>query len=291
MEKLLTNELLKYLLIMGAGVVAIMAIMTRLLAKVKGSFKPFQKSTIVYLLVFLLFFAVIGLTAIPGLFHSTMTGFIFLQAYFLLLGSFHIFFLNKKLAWTGEEDVFIPELLFTIIICLAGCMIFLTIYHKLNKNGMEYIMASSCIVFSIPFFFYNSFQRAMAIPPKVLKQWFYPVGEDIEEPDDSKMKNLVVISFEFQKQSNDDLLTNFRAKAPRDMEVGQLFYYFINDYNLMHDNSKIQYTDGRGEPQGWVFYKKPTWHSLVTRYIDPEKTIFTNHIHENDVIICTRSYI
>jgi hypothetical protein len=291
MEKLLSNELAKYLIIIGAGAFAISAITAKLIAKVRGSFKPYQKSTILYLLVFLLFFCVIALAALPGFFNKSLTVFLCLQAYFLLLGSFHVFFMKTNIGWAKEGSVFIPELLFTIMISLFGCMAFLAIYQWINKNGMQYILASSILFFIIPFFFYYAFHGAMSIPPKVLKQWYYPVGEEIEEPEDSKMKNLLVISFEFQKHSDDAQITNFRAKAPRDMEFGQLFYYFINDYNEMHKTSKIQYTNGSGKPQGWIFYKKPKWHSVATQYVDADKTIFTNRIHENDVIICSRIHV
>lgn len=289
MEKLVTNELVKYIIILGAGGVAIMAIMARLITKLKGSFKPYSKSTIIYLLVFVFFFAVIGISSLPIFFDKTFTAFIFLQVYFLLLGCCHVYFLDKKLDWVGEEKGILPEILFTVLVGVFGCMAYLLIYHWLNKNGFEKILATSIIFFVIPFFFYQAFNRAMVIPPKVIKQWFYPVNEEIEEPDDNKMKNLMVISFEFQKHSNDNQVTNFRAKAPRDMELGQLFYFFINDYNAMHTNSEIQFMNSSGEPQGWIFYKKPKWNSLVTRYIDAEKTIFTNRIFENDVIICSRS--
>ena len=114
---------------------------------------------------------------------------------------------------------------------------------------------------------------------------------EIEEPEDSKLKNLLVISFEFQKKIYDAHLTNFRAKAPVDMEFGQLFYYFINDYNERHTDNKIQYINQGGAPHGWIFYKRPRWYSLFTNYVDAEKTIYNNRIRENDVIICTRSQI
>jgi hypothetical protein len=291
MEKVLTNDLLKYLLILGAGAVAIMAVMARLIAGVKGSFKQYQKSTIIYMLVAAVFFAVIGLTAIPGVFSANKTALIFLQVYFLLIGSAHAYFLNRSLAWTGEEKTFLSELLFTILLWIIGCMLYLLIHHKLNKNGFEFIMISASLFFIVPFFFYNTFQRAVAIPPKILKQWFYPVGVDIEEPDDTKMRNMILISFEFQKSPGDPQIINFRAKAPRDMDFGELFYCFINDYNALNTNSRIQFSNEFGEPHGWVFYKKQGLFSFITKYIDTEKSVFINKLKENDVIICSRMKI
>ena len=150
-------------------------------------------------------------------------------------------------------------------------------------------MAGSILFFVIPLFINYTFTKAIAVPPKIFKEWYYPVDQEIEDPDDSKLKNLLVISFQFQKQNNDPHITNFRAKAPTDMEFGQLFYYFINDYNERHPNSKVQFVNGSGEPNGWIFYKKPKWYSIMTDYIDADKTIYNNRIRENDVIVCARS--
>ena len=55
------------------------------------------------------------------------------------------------------------------------------------------------------------------------KKWFYPVSQEMDEPDEHKLKNLLVISFVIQKKRNDTHQTNFRAKAPIDMELGELF--------------------------------------------------------------------
>jgi hypothetical protein len=289
MEKLLTNELLKYLLILGAGAIAVMAVIARVVGKLKGSFKFFQRATIIYLLIFVLLFAVIALCGLPALFNSPMTTFIFLQVYFLLLGSCNVYFFNKHISWANDEDAFLPNMLFAILVCILGWMLFLTVYNMVNKNGFEFMLACAGLFFIVPFFFYHTFQKVVDIPLKIVKQWFYPVGTEIDEPDD--LKHPMVISFEFQKQPGDKNLINFRAKAPRDMEFGVLFYHFINDYNAVNSSSQIQFIGGYGKPQGWIFYKKPTWYSLVTQYIDVDQTILANKIKENDVIICTRSQI
>jgi hypothetical protein len=258
---------------------------------VRGAFSPYRKATLWYGLVAILFFAMIALAAYPGFLLQPMSAFLCFQAYFLLLGSAHVYYMRQQLRWTGDDKAFYAELIFTLLLAVFGSICFLLIYHALNDNGLEYIQAASILFFIIPFFFYYTFLKATGIPPKVLKEWFYPYQQEQEEPDESKMKNLRVISFEFQKQSTDQSITNFRAKAPVDMELGQLFYYFINDYNERHPNSRIQFINTSGEPNGWIFYKKPRWYSMITGYVDAEKTIFNNNIKENDVIICSRSMI
>lgn len=291
MERVLSNEITKYLIILGAGVIGLSVVLTRLITGVRGAFKPFQKTTLWYALIAVLFFALVALAAYPGIIAKPFNTFLCFQAYFLLLGSAHVYFMGQNLKWTGDTKSFYAELVFTMLVAVIGSICFLLIYHALNHNGLEFIMAASILFFIIPFFFYQTFQKAAAIPPRVLKEWFYPYQQELEEPDESKMKNLRVISFEFQKQVTDQRITNFRAKAPIDMELGQLFYYFINDYNERHPNSKIQFVNTKGEPNGWIFYKKPKWYSVMTGYVDAEKTIFNNHIKENEVIICSRSLI
>jgi Type VI secretion system, TssN len=291
MEKVISNEITKYLIVLGAGAIGLALLVARFITTAKGAFKPYQKSTLWYVLISLLFFAVVGLAAYPGFIEKPVTAFICFQAFFLLMGTAHVYLMQQYLDWSGDEKALTSELFFTLLVSVFGAIVFLLLYHLLNKSGLEFIMAASILFFIIPWFFYNTFLKATGIPPKVLKEWFYPYQQEVEEPEESKMKNLLVISFEFQKQITDKNITNFRAKAPVDMDMGRLFYYFINDYNERHSNSKVQYINGKGEPHGWIFYKKPKWYSIMTKYIDAEKTIFNNNIKENDVIICSRSLI
>jgi Type VI secretion system, TssN len=291
MEKVIANDMTKFLFILGLIWGGASVLLAKLIEKYKGSFKPYQKATIWYMVFSFLLFSIIGLAAFPGLFDNPTNYFIFLQVYFFLLGLVHFYSMHQRLRWSGDPEIFWIELLFTVLICILGSIGFLIVYRLLNKDGLQYIMTGSMLLFIIPLIFYHTFRKAIAIPPKIMKEWFYPVNEEIDEPEESKMKNLLVISFEFQKQIQDAELTNFRAKAPTDMEFGQLFYYFINDYNERHPNSRISFLNPKGEPHGWIFYKKSNWYTVITNYISADKTIFNNHIKENDVIICTRSMI
>lgn len=280
---------MKFLLILGAAVVALAVCLTKMVNRVRGNFKPYRKQTGLYLLAALFFYGIVAFAAHPAFTGSAMWVLVFFQAYFLLLGAAHIYLMRQKLKWSGDEKAFYLDMLFTLLVSVLGCMLFLLVYQWINANGLQYVMAASILFFIVPFLFYYTFKRATAIPPKIVKQWYYPVHEAIEEPDDSKLKNLLVISFEFPKQAGDPRVTNFRAKAPADMEFGRLFYYFINDYNERHPGSRVQVANETGEPNGWIFYRKPTWYSLLTKYIDADKTVFANRIKENEVIICTRS--
>src|SRR5579859_2042615 len=286
MERVITSELTKLLILLAAGVAGLAALTVNLISKAKGSFKPYQKATLLYLVAGILFFSIIALAAWPPMAGQPFTMLIVFQAWFLLLGILHFYTMGQYLGWAGNKKSFLAETVFTVLVGLFGTIGFLLVYRFLSRDGLHYVMAGSILFFLLPFLLLHTFRRAVAIPPKIVREWFYPVNEYIDEPEDSKMRNLRVISFEFQKRTSDPHFTNFRAKAPADMDFGDLFYYFINDYNERHSSSRIEIADQLGSPHGWIFYKKSKWFSIATNYIDAEKTVMNNKIKENDVIIC-----
>jgi hypothetical protein len=285
---MLSPELNKLLLYLGIGLISFSAIIGVFAKKIRSSFKPFSKRAIWYLLISVAVFAVTGLFIAASFFSSYNGYFIFFQVLFLLYGSLHIYLMHKKMDWGKEKQSFVPDLIFTFIILLAGSICFMLAYRWLNREGLEISMMFSTLFFIIPLFVWHTFLSALAIPPKVLNQWYYPVHEPMEDPEESKLKNMLLISFEFQKNGQDTYFTNFRAKAPVDMELGELFYYFINDYNERHPQGQIHFSNGTGKPYGWMFYKKPKWYTVLTTYMDSDKTIYLNRIRENDVIVCSR---
>lgn len=275
-------------MLLGMGAVGLVTLFLHFIAKIKGSFKAYRKATLLYLLLCLLLFAAIAVTAHPVFsFHpeGVLMGYQFI---FLVFGGLHLYFMDRMLPWSRGERTFWLELSFTLAIGLFGTILFIWVYNLFNKQGLVFIMAGSILFFIIPFFFQNAFYSAIAISPKVRKHWIYPVQNIMEEPDESKLKNMLVVSFELEKQDGDVKVTNFRAKAPVDMNFSQLFYYFLNDYNDRNPGSKIQFLNTTGDPYGWIFYKKPKWNSFFTKYLDAEKTVYNNRIKENDVIICSR---
>jgi type VI secretion system TssN-like protein len=286
-ERWLYPEMGRWIILLGIGSVGLSALMGILIGRIRGGFKAFSKRTIVYTLIYVAFFALAGLCIGLSLFSQYFYYFIFFQVIFLAAGCLHLLTMRHWLKWTGP-GAFWPELLLGVVIMLLGAVGMIMTWRILNKEGAEIAMSTSVLFFILPYFINQTYLKAVAIPPRIYRQWYYPVHIDEPDPDESKLKNLLVISFEFQKQMTDKYFTNFRAKAPADMEFGQLFYYFINDYNERHNDAVIRYSDHLGDLHGWIFYRKPKWYHLSTRYIDTEKTIFINNIRENDVIICNR---
>jgi hypothetical protein len=126
------------------------------------------------------------------------------------------------------------------------------------------------------------------IPERVFKTWTYPTSQSIPDPTDAELASPMVVSFEFQKKVNDADYTIFRAKAPKDIQFGKLFYFFINDYNSRHPEGIIQ-VSSKTDPYPWVFHFKPKLF-VKTRYLDPDETVFHNQIKENSIIVCQRKF-
>jgi Type VI secretion system, TssN len=288
MQNIFTQEILRMLTIVGIGGISVMSVLGVYISKLHGSFAPYRKSTVIYLLLAMLALGVVGFVGMSYTFQNPGFTFIICQIIFLTLGFLHIRLMRKYLKWTDHKYAFWLELIFTIVVAAFGFIFFVILFKIMNKEGYEFFMGASVLLFIIAYFIYYTFMAAVNVPMKIYKQWYYPVHEEIEDPEESKLKNMLVISFEFQKKMTEKHFTNFRAKAPADMEFGQLFYYFINDYNERHPNGRIEFVDAQTEPYGWVFYKKPKWYTINTKYIDAGNTFFMNHVKENDVIICSR---
>ncbi|MFT4093778.1 MAG: TssN family type VI secretion system protein [Niabella sp.] len=287
MDNWFSPSLRGVLSVLGIGLFSLSMVTGIIISRIRGSIKPFIKPCLIYLLLYALAFAIIGLLTATHIFESYTQYFLLYQILFIGLGILHVFTMYKYMKWINEKS-FWAEVIFSFVLTVAGGGCFMMVYRCFNRTEMDITMLTAAISFIVPLFVYYTYRAATAIPLKILKQWFYPLHIETAVPDEKKLKNLLVISFEFLKKQNDKHFTNFRAKAPADMEFGELFYYFINDYNDRHPHATISYVKETGQASGWIFFRKPRWYTLFTKYIDAEKTIFVNHIRENDVIMCVR---
>lgn len=150
---------------------------------------------------------------------------------------------------------------------------------------MFFPMLLCMLFFFVPVLLLHSFDAAMDIPLPSYTAWKYP-SKPIELPDEKENERLYVIGFEIPKKSTDVKKTYFRAKAPEEMLLGDLYYHFINDYNDLQSETPIEYSNN-DIAQDWVFRTKPKWNNF-SRILDPNLTVSENGIRENTVIICER---
>ncbi|AUD01104.1 TssN family type VI secretion system protein [Spirosoma pollinicola] len=175
----------------------------------------------------------------------------------------------------------------TVLIMLLAMGVALVIYWQTGYLTERWPFVTSLIPFLIPFFVGKAYQFYLEIPPADYRKWYYPINGDMPDLDLLDLSKILVIQFEFLKTPADSNFTNFKAKAPVSMSLGDLFLIFINDYNERTPASPIQYTDAAGRPFGWVFTKKATWWQRRV-YLNPDFDFNQNQLIDNDTIIARR---
>ena len=244
--------------------------------------------TVLYLVAFGILIGIAGISGNKSI--LTLSGTILyylLLGWILALGILHVVLSDKILPWTIEKN-FGTELSLTLGIAFLGAAFLLLAFHFSSYSLFVKLSLLSVLMFVVPFLFFSTYLRFINIPVKVLRLWHYPVDTHVEDPNARELESPLVIGFEFKKQAQDENMTTFRAKAPKEMVFGKLFYYFINDYNDRNPDEKIEFLDEKDKPFGWIFhFKRNKWFSSI-RYIDPEETNSFNYVTENSVIVCKR---
>lgn len=247
----------------------------------------FKARTILYFIVFSLLIGFAGILGYKEIITiSSSTIYYTLIIWMLALGIANTIILKKILPWFTVR-VNWTGLLLTFGTGFLGSVFILIAFQLFNNSVFVRIYLLSVLIFIVPFLFYTTYSLYMNIPVKVLRKWQYPIDKHIDDPTDREMDSPLVVGFEFKKKTNDENMTTFRAKAPKEMIFGKLFYYFINDYNDRNSNNKIEFLDENNNPHNWIFYHKPKWFRSI-RYIDPDETNSFNFIKENSVIVCKR---
>jgi hypothetical protein len=251
--------------------------------------KKYGLASIIYILLISL------LLAFPTLFNLFQfnTSFIFLlicaQVFILIIGILHVIFVPSTLPWYREQPFSFRLLFMMSILFLAY---FFSNLSLTNLQDQQYpvLWYLALFWFLVPSLLNETVNEVLKVPPKVYKLWHYPVGQNIDDPSDEELENPIVISFIFGKNENSSELTTFRAKAPVGMQVGRLFYFFINDYNSRHPEGTISFIYDNNEPCGWIFKKVSNRFLGLKDVIDPNGSVYSNEIRENDLLYCYRIY-
>ncbi len=260
-----------------------------LLKKVRKVVAKKKKAAILYLLFVLATFALTGLLSSHKVFNDTaINSFVGIQILFLILGIIHVYVIRKYFSvLSADEKDYFSELLFTLVFTFIGLIAFLFVVNHFRPE-MTFSFLGGSLLFITPLFYTKMYEAMLKIPVPVYKKWQYPMNKDVKDPTKRELENPLVISFEFPKKYNQVEVTKFRVKAPEDMEFGNLFYFFLDDYNERHTEDKVEFMDQDTlVPDQWIFYYKPNWWSGLI-HINHSKTVIGNGIKEDDVIICER---
>lgn len=197
-------------------------------------------------------------------------------------------------AWLSPR--FVPALISTfgrgltatLLILLLGIAVTILLYSQTGYLASRWPFVTSLLPFVIPFLVWQAYQYYGQIPLATYRKWYYPVNGDMPDVDLLDLSKILVVQFEFLKKPDDTNITNFKAKAPVAMPLGDLFLVFINDYNERTPASPIQYADVTGRPSGWVFTKKTAWWQRAV-YLDPALDFNQNQLADNATIMAVRA--
>ncbi|GAB3947537.1 hypothetical protein GCM10028805_19960 [Spirosoma harenae] len=212
--------------------------------------------------------------------------YILVQALAIGVGILHVW-LSPRFA-PNFFTTFGLGLIITLVVMLGGMGLGFVIYSKTGHLDSRWPFVTSLIPFVIPFLIVRAYEYYLDIPPADYKKWYYPINGDMPDVDLLDLSKILVIQFEFLKTPTDSNYTNFKAKAPVAMSLGDLFLIFINDYNERTPASPIQFTDAAGRPFGWVFAKKTAWWQRPV-YFDPALDFNQNRLVDNATIVAMRA--
>jgi hypothetical protein len=209
--------------------------------------------------------------------------FIVSYAWMLIIGILHLWLFEKIIPLENKNG---GRILFTIAACCFGYVLFILSFKVFFKAPFPRLFFLPAFFFIVPTFVIIAFNYFEMIPVKVYKVWLFPAPGTLADPSDSEMTDPLIVNFEIRKQSSDDH-TVFKAKAPRSMKLGRLFYFFIMDYNSRHPDNPIVISGGENEPFKWSFCLSA---GLLAgkRRLDPEMSVSKNGIKENASVICER---
>ena len=265
-------------------VVVILAL--RLLASKTPGFKKRRKKYYYYLAGHVAVMAIF-VAIVYNLRQSTlMLRYFSMLVFALVTGAFHVFFFRYTFE-KFDEDKGLKELLFAIItsfVILVPVIMIATHFQDLQYLPYYFLLAAA---FTVPTSFFQLYKYSVSIPVKLFTKWYYPLGKKYDTPQHYELKNMIVLNFMFYKSTHATNMTSFKAKAPKNMQFGRLFFFFINDYNDKKTTTKIELTDNSGDPYGWYFYSKPKWYG-ASKHIDSELSVEENNLNDGDVVVCQR---
>lgn len=215
-----------------------------------------------------------------------------LAAVFLVFGIIHMAIVHKKYFYANKHNsskVFKGEVFFGISVILFTIAVFSSLQYflKEDKTFLFYPMMLSSLAFFIPLMVMHTFDAAIKIPAAIFPTWEYPLDSTIELPEEKAGEQLWVIGFMIAKKKADTKKTFFRAKAIDRINLGELYYHFINDYNELQSETPIEFADYNRDAHQWWFRRKPKWYQFQ-KILNPDISVRENRIKENTVIICER---
>ncbi|WP_426478062.1 TssN family type VI secretion system protein [Chryseobacterium sp. CBSDS_008] len=278
-------EILVSILVILSVCIMMTAIFRQRIPDFKNKYKSKFNS---YVFVIIIINALLSFVGYNKLFtDDVQLEFAFYQLGSLCLGSLHCYMYQAFFKKFGNQ-VRGLEYFFVLLIMGYSIIPFVLIYTFLNGSKFVFLMVGQYVLFLLPTLLNETFNRAMAIPPKIYKTWHFPENyKNLPGVTDEEMKDLVVFTLLIDKDRNAKNYSAYKAKGPTRIDFGRLFYSFILDYNDKHPESEIK-VEGENGFYNWVFFLRPKWYES-TKYVDADLPLYMNGIDENCVVICARA--
>ena len=213
-------------------------------------------------------------------------GYLLAQLTCLLLGIAAVMLLSRHMPDTVTERKGIL-VLFGLIVALLGAYLFQLAFNFFNNLQYGWLAATSVLAFFVPPVFWWAYIAMIAIPSEIYTVWYYPEKTPPLDMYDVDLDKLKVLEVELFKGAADPSPLKVKVKAPPDMNFGEWFKKFIDDYNLKFPRNGIHFTSEEGEAYGWIFYLKPSFFRRK-QYIDPALSVAGNQVKEKYTIFARR---
>lgn len=241
---------------------------------------PGRRKIIFYCLFFLILGGLVGFTAILARNNAQFALMVSMLA-FVVVGILHLWMMNIYFPWSSDGK-FNSKFWFTLFLAFCMAIGYGTTYFFLNRD-YALLFPVSAVALQYPLLIHWAYYVAISIPPEKYKEWIYPDKPIVVDKDNIDLNNFALITFVFSKKSDESAHSNFQSRAPYQFLLGDLFYFFIEEWNHKNPGSTVEYLDEMNEPFGWHFYIKKTWWK-PRQYLDPDLKIKDLNIKVNQII-------
>tara|TARA_R110001583_G_scaffold141721_4_gene293922 strand:- start:200 stop:1021 length:822 start_codon:yes stop_codon:yes gene_type:complete len=269
-----------------AIILVVVVLILRLLASKTPGFKKRRKKYYFYLAANMVVMALFVAIVYNLKQSSILLRYFSMLGFTAIMGALNVFFYRNIFEKFDSHNQ-LKELVFAFItglVLMVPIIMIGTHFNDIQYLPYYFLVLAS---FAFPTSFFVLYKYAISIPVKLYTKWYYPLGNKYDSPKHHELNNMIVLNFMFHKNTKSPNMTSFKAKAPKDMAFGRLFYFFLNDYNDKKTTTKIELTTASGDPYGWYFYSKPKWYG-ASKHIDPERSVEENNLKDSDTVVCQR---
>ncbi|WKN41291.1 TssN family type VI secretion system protein [Tunicatimonas pelagia] len=263
-------------------VLAVLAAITGVLFFLSSRARPelLLGKVLVYAVAFIGTFVLYAVLAIVGKLSPSLL-FWLIFGLSLIAGIIHTWLLHRRFAWV-QKELFLAELLLTLFMYATGTLLLCLLCTALADYASVSFLAGAATAFLLPFFIHKSFLLWQAVPPPYFYKWFFPTEKEVPT---LTFQNTIPLQFTFEKEINHTDSTTFAVVAPNDIQLGDLFHSFLEEYNQHNTDSPIQ---SYRPPFSWIFYCETHQWWKPLKVVDPNASVAENNLKPNDLVNAVR---